>query len=221
MSTSIPPVNGAIAPVMAPALPSGADADAFERCFAAAAAETSAPDQRDDRAEAERGGDTASAGPNDAPPKDRPSDTLVRDVDRHTGGSGHRGGARDDDAPLPPLLSAHALVAPWLAPPIASTLVPAAAPEARSGWAQISAHVERLLIASGPQGPDGRAAAMFTVSGELLTDTSVSLTRTGTGWLLRIQTSDPLLLADSKRHEAALRKRFADRGLGGLIVEQV
>jgi hypothetical protein len=221
MSTSIPPVNGAIAPATAPALPSGADADAFERCFAAAAAETSAPDARDDRVGADRGDDAASAAPGDAPPNDRPSDTRVRDVEQHTGRSGHRSGARDDDAPLPPPLSVHALVAPWLAPPIASNLVPAAAPEARSGWSQISAHVERLLIASGPQGPDGRAAAMFTLSGELLTDTSVSLTRTGTGWLLRIQTGDPLLLADSKRHEAALRKRFADRGLGELIVEQV
>lgn len=219
MSTSIPPVNGAIAPVGGCAPPAGVEVDAFERCMAGALQDTPA-DPRADAADTKRRDGDASPERSDAPPaRDRPDD-APREVHRHHGGARQRADGRDDDT-APALLPAHALVAPWAAPPIASNLAAAKPADAGSGWAQLSAHLERLLIDSGPQGLAGRPAAMFTLSGELLADTSVSLTRTDGGWLLRIQSSDPLLRADSKRHEAALRKRFADRGLGELIVEQV
>jgi hypothetical protein len=222
MSTSIPPVNATIALPSAPSPPSGADAQAFESCFAEAARETGSRGECSGPKVADRRSDGSGSGPNDTPAKDKDSDGSARDSKHRVGGPKRPGSARDEDsAAAPQLLSAHMLVAPWLAPPIASSTLTAPTPDTRSGWSQISAHVERLSIESGPQGIHGRAAAMFTLSGELLTDTSVSLTRTGNGWMLRIQTSDPLLQADAERHEAALRKRFAERGLGELVVEQV
>jgi hypothetical protein len=222
MSTSIPPVNGAAAPAGTCSAPIGGEADAFERCLAAASApqgdasETRRAAPADRR---ERDDDSASARHSDAQDP-RETEEAPGAVRRHGGNARPRGDTRDDAA-VPALLPAHALVAPWAAPPIASNAAPAPPRDAGSGWARISAHLDRLLIDAGPPGLNGRAAAAFTLSGNVLADTSASLTRTEGGWLLRIQSSDPLLLTDSRRHEAALRKRFADRGLGELIVEQI
>lgn len=222
MSTSIPPVNGAMALPIAPSLPAGADGEAFESCFLAAAREASSRSECSDSKNADRRSHNAGSAPNEAASNDKEPGGSPRDMEQNAGPAKRHGRAHDEDSVAPPpLLSAHMLVAPWLAPPIASSKLAPATPDTRSGWSQISAHVERLLIEAGPQGLNGRAAAMFTLSGELLTDTSVSLTRTGNGWLLRIQSNDPLLQADAKRHEEALRKRFTERGLGELVVEQV
>jgi hypothetical protein len=100
-----------------------------------------------------------------------------------------------------------------------------AAPGARPGtdnnalsWAQISDCVERLLIEAGPSRP-GDPSAVLTLHADLLADTSVALARSGHGWTLRLQSGDVRLLCDVKRHESALRDRFARHGLGELTVE--
>jgi hypothetical protein len=85
-------------------------------------------------------------------------------------------------------------------------------------WAQISDCVERLLIESGPPRP-GDPAALLTLHADVLADTSVALARSGHGWTLRLQSTDVRLLSDVKRHESALRERFARHGLGELTVE--
>ena len=76
------------------------------------------------------------------------------------------------------------------------------------------------MLISDPSGrPDG-AAALFRLAPELLRDTTVALSRTAQGWLLRIDSQDARLRVDSSRHEAALRERFARGGLGDLVIEQ-
>jgi hypothetical protein len=92
----------------------------------------------------------------------------------------------------------------------------APAPQA---WAEIAAQIERLLIADPAGRPDG-AAALFRLAPELLRDTTVALSRTQQGWLLRIDSQDARLRVDSARHEAVLRERFAKGGLGDLVIEQ-
>jgi hypothetical protein len=93
----------------------------------------------------------------------------------------------------------------------------APAPQA---WAEIAAQIERLLITDAGGRPDG-AAALFRLAPELLRETTVALSRTSQGWLLRIDSQDARLRVDSTRHEAALRERFAKGGLGELMIEQV
>lgn len=95
--------------------------------------------------------------------------------------------------------------------------VPAQAP-APLAWAEIAAQIERLLITDPAGRPDG-AAALFRLAPELLRDTTVALSRTAQGWLLRIDSQDARLRVDSTRHEAALRERFAKGGLGDLVIE--
>ncbi len=92
----------------------------------------------------------------------------------------------------------------------------APAPQA---WAEIAAQIERLLITDPAGRPDG-AAALFRLAPELLRDTTVALSRTAQGWLLRIDSQDARLRVDSTRHESALRERFAKGGLGDLVIEQ-
>jgi hypothetical protein len=104
--------------------------------------------------------------------------------------------------------------APIDAAMLAQTHVPA--PQA---WAEIAAQIERLLITDPTGRPDG-AAALFRLAPELLRDTTVALSRTPQGWLLRIDSQDARLRVDSTRHEAALRERFARGGLGDLVIEQ-
>jgi hypothetical protein len=86
-------------------------------------------------------------------------------------------------------------------------------------WAEIAAQIERLLITDPAGRPDG-AAALFRLAPELLRDTTVALSRTAQGWLLRIDSQDARLRVDSTRHEAALRERFAKGGLGDLVIEE-
>jgi hypothetical protein len=102
----------------------------------------------------------------------------------------------------------------------------AAAPSIAAGgvsvepsWQQVADYVERLLVeASAPR--TGAPAAVFTLHADLLRDTSAALTRCDSGWLLRIQSDDQRLRTDDmKRHEDALRSRFASRGLGELTIE--
>ena len=92
----------------------------------------------------------------------------------------------------------------------------APAPQA---WAEIAAQIERLLITDPAGRPDG-AAALFRLAPELLRETTVALSRTAQGWLLRIDSQDARLRVDSTRHETALRERFAKGGLGDLMIEQ-
>jgi hypothetical protein len=92
----------------------------------------------------------------------------------------------------------------------------APAPQA---WAEIAAQIERLLITDPAGRPDG-AAALFRLAPELLRDTTVALSRTPQGWLLRIDSQDARLRVDSTRHEAALRERFTNGGLGDLVIEE-
>jgi hypothetical protein len=96
--------------------------------------------------------------------------------------------------------------------------VPAQAP-APLAWAEIAAQIERLLITA-PAGRSDGAAALFRLAPELLRDTTVALSRTAQGWLLRIDSQDARLRVDSTRHEAALRERFAKGGLGDLVIEE-
>jgi hypothetical protein len=100
----------------------------------------------------------------------------------------------------------------------AATLAQAHAP-APQAWAEIAAQIERLLITDPAGRPDG-AAALFRLAPELLRDTTVALSRTPQGWLLRIDSQDARLRVDATRHEAALRERFARGGLGDLVIEQ-
>jgi hypothetical protein len=102
--------------------------------------------------------------------------------------------------------------------PDAATLAKAHAP-APQAWAEIAVQIERLLITDPSGRPDG-AAALFRLAPELLRDTTVALSRTAQGWLLRIDSQDARLRVDSTRHEAALRERFARGGLGDLVIEQ-
>jgi hypothetical protein len=90
---------------------------------------------------------------------------------------------------------------------------------ALQAWAEIAAQIERLLVTDPAGRPDG-AAALFRLAPELLRDTTVALSRTSQGWLLRIDSQDARLRVDSTRHEAALRERFARGGLGDLMIEQ-
>jgi hypothetical protein len=227
MSTSVPPVNTAFAPPTTQLPPSGSDVQAFESFFEVSG--SSAPqDARTDAAGTKRCDDTAvdktRERQNDTPSQQRKADdaSAEKSTDKGDDASAKQRstGSREDDA-LPALVSAQTLMPPWLAPQIATLVAPTPSPQAPSGWAQISAYVERLLVESGPRGSTGQPAAMFTLSGDLFADTAVTLKRTDTGWLLRIQTNDPQLVADAKRHEVNLRRRFAERGLGELAVEQV
>jgi hypothetical protein len=92
----------------------------------------------------------------------------------------------------------------------------APAPQA---WAEIAAQIERLLITDPAGRPDG-AAALFRLAPELLRETTVALSRNAQGWLLRIDSQDARLRVDSTRHETALLQRFANSGLGDLVIEQ-
>jgi hypothetical protein len=96
--------------------------------------------------------------------------------------------------------------------------VPAQTP-APLAWAEIAAQIERLLITDPAGRPDG-GAALFRLAPELLRDTTVALSRTAQGWLLRIDSQDARLRVDCARHEAALRERFAKGGLGDLVIEE-
>lgn len=98
----------------------------------------------------------------------------------------------------------------------AAALAPLPAPQA---WTEIAAQIERLLITDPAGRPDG-AAALFRLAPELLRDTTVALSRTPQGWLLRIDSQDARLRVDATRHEAALRERFAKGGLGELVIEE-
>ncbi len=99
-------------------------------------------------------------------------------------------------------------------------LAPASAAPAEQApaWAQISAHVERMLVEAGGKLGNGPAAVM-TLKADLLVDTSMCLTRVAEGWSLRIESRDRRLLTDADTHEAALRELFAARGLGALTIE--
>lgn len=103
-------------------------------------------------------------------------------------------------------------------PEIAQSAAPPAA-DMQAAWSEVSAHLERLFVASGSQ-PGGGPAALFTLRADLLADTAVSLTRVPHGWALRIDTRDWKLRGDTRQQEAALRDRFAQRGLGDLTIEQ-
>jgi Type III secretion protein (HpaP) len=100
----------------------------------------------------------------------------------------------------------------------AAALAQAHAP-APQAWAEIAAQIERLLMTNPVGRPDG-AAALFRLAPEVLRDTTVALSRTPQGWLLRIDSQDARLRVDSTRHEAALRERFAKGGLGDLVIEE-
>jgi hypothetical protein len=115
-----------------------------------------------------------------------------------------------------------ALCARLMPGPSGASAAPSAATVSVSvepSWQQVADYVERLLVeASAPR--SGAPAAVFTLHADLLQDTSAALTRVDTGWLLRIQSDDQRLRSgDMKRHEDALRSRFASRGLGDLIIE--
>lgn len=101
------------------------------------------------------------------------------------------------------------------APLVTSSVAPA---EQAPAWAQISAHVERMLVEAGGKAGNGPAAVM-TLKADLLVDTSMCLTRVAEGWSLRIESRDRRLLTDADTHEAALRELFAARGLGALTIE--
>lgn len=104
---------------------------------------------------------------------------------------------------------------------MASTIAPpagSAATDTRPAWSELSAYLERLFVEGGTR-PGGGPAAMFTLHADVLADTAVCLTRVAQGWSLRIDTRDRRLLVDARRHEAALRERFAHRGLGELTIE--
>jgi hypothetical protein len=88
-----------------------------------------------------------------------------------------------------------------------------------SAWGEVAACIERLLVSDATHRAEG-AAALFRVAPGLLEDTTLALSRTESGWLLRIDTCDARLRADPARHEAALRERFARQGLGELTIEQ-
>jgi hypothetical protein len=128
----------------------------------------------------------------------------------------------------PTTVALHSLMPPWLAPGIAANVNPSnsnsnssAAWHGDTTWAQLGRWVDQLLVSSAAPGSSANTEARFTLSQDLFADTHAMLTRTPDGWLLRLQTDDPRLRADAKQHEAALRKRFAERGLGDLVVEQV
>jgi hypothetical protein len=185
----------------------------------------------DDQAAFERLMDREHAA--DAESADAPADPPRRSDDRAVRSAGDRvrersgrgdasgdasGDATDDAARgTPPL--AWALPYPMCG--MASTIAPPVAAQttdARPAWSEVSAYLERLFVEGGPQ-PGGGPAAMFTLRADVLVDTAVCLTRVAQGWSLRIDTRDRHLLVDARRHEAALRERFAQRGLGELTVE--
>jgi hypothetical protein len=154
----------------------------------------------------------------EAPPADRVSD------DAQSSGNGRSNDGGDDDSEQafdarfsPPAWAASSFGA-GMPTPDAAASVPTGAP-ASQAWAEISAHIERMLITDPAGRPDG-AAALFRLAPELLRETTVALSRNAHGWLLRVDSGDPRLRVDSTRHEAALRERFARTGLGDLVIEQ-
>ncbi len=139
------------------------------------------------------------------------------------GSAGDEGSFDDSDSDLDPRFSQPAWAAQTFGagtPALdAAALQQAHHAPAPQAWAEIAAQIERLLITDPAGRPDG-AAALFRLAPELLRDTTVALSRTAQGWLLRIDSQDARLRVDSTRHEAALRERFARGGLGDLVIEE-
>jgi hypothetical protein len=169
----------------------------LELAQATAEAEAMAADQR-----AGGGGPAAEQPVDDGPHDEQGSDDSEHDRDARFSQPAWAAMCFGAGAPTPDAL------------PVAPTSTPA--PQA---WAEISAHIERMLITD-PAGRCDGAAALFRLAPELLRDTTVALSRNAHGWLLRIDSGDPRLRVDSMRHEAALRERFANGGLGDLVIEQ-
>lgn len=190
-----PGIHGKATPALPPP---GIDAAAeFERWLEQAhdeygGAAASSPDAP------ERDGDTAAL----------PQDATADDADL----------ARHDDIDArfaPPTWAALSLTTPTEVPALAAAPQPAPPP----AWAEVSACIERLLVTD-PGGRAEQAAALFRVAPELLRETTLALRRSGSGWLLRIDSQDDRLHVDAARHEAALRERFACAGLGELVIER-
>jgi hypothetical protein len=139
------------------------------------------------------------------------------------GGADDEGSFDDSDSDLDPRFSQPAWAAQTFGAgtPVldAAALQQAHHAPAPQAWAEIAAQIERLLITD-PAGRPGGSAALFRLAPELLRDTTVALSRTAQGWLLRIDSQDARLRVDSTRHEAALRERFAKGGLGDLVIEE-
>jgi hypothetical protein len=249
MSTSVAPVNNVHAPFGPQSAPASPDAAAaFEQALAFVES-SQARVQGRDTAAGDRARQDTSANDNpsastqhggldphehglglDADGERDAASGRADTVDAANGGVDH--GARLDDwrdnpgadNKAPATVALHSLMPPWLAPGIASNVAvnsSAAASSNESTWAQLGRWMDQLLVSSASQGSRANTEARFTLSQDLFADTHATLTRTPDGWLLRLQTDDPRLRADAKHHEAALRKRFAQRGLGELVVEQV
>jgi hypothetical protein len=194
------------------AAPSFADGLAFEALM-------QGHDRRDNDDDAAAGDGSQRIERNDSEPDDRRV-TDKRSGDKEGDTEERRSQSRGDD-PAAPAEPAPAAQQAWLAQPQAPVALPAAVappPMATMSWQQMCASVERLLVGEAArQGP----AAMFTLSPELLDDTTVTLARTAQGWSLRIQTQDADLLDDLDAHEEELRRRFARHGLGDISIEPV
>lgn len=155
-----------------------------------------------------------------------PDDAIAAVQGRGEGdgsGADDEGSFDDSDSDLDPRFSPPAWAAQTFAagtPALdAAALQHAHHAPAPQAWAEIAAQIERLLITH-PAGRSDGGAALFRLAPELLRDTTVALSRTAQGWLLRIDSQDARLRVDSTRHEAALRERFAKRGLGDLVIEE-
>jgi hypothetical protein len=204
------PVDRAAPPTRLSEIERAAD---FERWFDQAQAATDAALQ----AAGEPGGN--SGVPDDAP-------AAVEGKDEGNGGGADDEGSFDDsdsDSDVDPRFSQPAWAAQTFGagPPAldAAALQQVHHAPAPQAWAAIAAQIERLLITD-PAGRPGGGAALFRLAPELLRDTTVALSRTAQGWLLRIDSQDARLRVDSTRHEAALRERFAKSGLGDLVIEE-
>lgn len=207
-STEAKPVDRVAPPARLSEIEQAAD---FERWFDAAQAAADGASQAVDEPSGHNG---------------MPDDALAAVEGRGEGdgsGADDEGSFDDNDNDLDPRFSQPAWAAQTFGagtPALdAAALQQAQHAPAPQAWAEIAAQIERLLI-TGPSGrPDG-AAALFRLAPELLRDTTVALSRTAQGWLLRIDSHDARLRVDSARHEAALRERFAKGGLGDLVIEE-
>jgi hypothetical protein len=206
--TAPKPVDRAAPPTRLSEIERAAD---FERWFDEAQAAADGASQAAD----EPGGN--SGVPDDAPA------AVEGKAEGDGGGADDEGSFDDSDSDLDPRFSQPAWAAQTFGagtPALdAAALQQAHHAPAPQAWAEIAAQIERLLITD-PAGRPGGSAALFRLAPELLRDTTVALSRTAQGWLLRIDSQDARLRVDSTRHEAALRERFAKGGLGDLVIEE-
>jgi hypothetical protein len=112
--------------------------------------------------------------------------------------------------PWLPLQLGHAVSAP-AAPTSAGAEVPAA-------WAEVAMSLQQLLVQATQ--PGAVPMAQFTLSPDLLAQTSLQISRTASGWRLKLDSLDARLNDDAEFHEARLCTRFAHSGLGELVIER-